>query len=51
FDPFFTTRQNGSGLGLTIVHRIINQHGGTIEVKSALGKGTQVDIFLPSVLK
>ena len=51
FDPFFTTKQNGSGLGLTIVHRIINQHGGTIEVKSALDKGTQVDIFLPSVLK
>jgi len=51
FDPFFTTRQDGSGLGLTIVHRIINQHGGTIEVKSALGKGTRVDIFLPSVLQ
>ena len=51
FDPFFTTRQGGSGLGLTIVHRIINQHGGTIEVKSALGKGTRVDISLPSVLK
>ena len=51
FDPFFTTKQDGSGLGLTIVHRIINQHGGTIEIKSTLGKGTRVDIFLPSVLK
>jgi len=51
FDPFFTTKQGGSGLGLTIVRQIIKQHGGTVEIKSALGKGTRVDIFLPSVLK
>jgi len=51
FDPFFTTKRGGSGLGLTIVRQIIKQHGGTVEIKSALNKGTRVDIFLPSVLK
>jgi signal transduction histidine kinase len=49
FMPFFTTRseEGGRGLGLYISHRIIEEHGGTIEVNSELGKGTTVSVFLP----
>ncbi len=47
FVPFFTTKENGSGLGLSIVHRIIEEHEGRIYVKSKPGKGTQFTIYLP----
>ncbi len=47
FDPFFTTKKNGTGLGLAITHGIIEQHGGTINVKSTLKKGTDFYIVLP----
>jgi len=47
FEPFFTTRESGTGLGLSISQGIIEQHGGTIEVKSQLGKGTSFVISLP----
>lgn len=47
FDPFYTTKDNGIGLGLSIVHRIIDQHQGRIEVDSTLGKGTLFTIWLP----
>ncbi len=47
FDPFFTTRADGTGLGLSVVHRLINAHGGDIQVKSELGKGTTFIIKLP----
>lgn len=47
FDPFFTTKPSGTGLGLAIVYRIIEDHSGTIDVKSELGKGTAVIINLP----
>ncbi len=47
FDPFFTTKPRGSGLGLTTSARIINEHGGHIEMESRLGLGTRVRFYLP----
>ena len=48
FIPFYTTKQKGTGLGLAISHRIINQHGGTIEVRSTIGQGSTFSVFLPA---
>lgn len=49
FDPFFTTKPqgSGSGLGLSIVYRIIEEHRGSIQVESEPGKGTTFSLFLP----
>ena len=49
FDPFFTTKAHGegSGLGLSVVHGIVNAHGGSIELRSKLNHGTEVEIRLP----
>ncbi|MFC1855577.1 PAS domain S-box protein [Thermodesulfobacteriota bacterium] len=49
FDPYFSTKQKGSGLGLSIVYSIIKAHKGDIFVKSELGKGTTFTIYLPSI--
>ncbi len=47
FDPFYSTRDAGTGLGLTMVHRILDEHDGHIEVKSTLGEGTTFTVSLP----
>jgi signal transduction histidine kinase len=47
FDPFFSTKEGGIGLGLSIAHRIIDQHHGKIEVESTPGKGTLFTLWLP----
>lgn len=48
FEPFFTTRQRGTGLGLAIVKKIIDLHGGKIEVTSEAQKGTRFKFYLPN---
>tara|TARA_A100001037_G_C15120905_1_gene623777 strand:- start:1 stop:1251 length:1251 start_codon:yes stop_codon:yes gene_type:complete len=47
FKPYFTTKKKGTGLGLMIVHRIINGHGGRIHVESGKQRGTRFYIWLP----
>jgi signal transduction histidine kinase len=47
FDPFFSTKEGGVGLGLSIAHRIIDQHHGKIEVESNPGEGTLFALWLP----
>jgi signal transduction histidine kinase len=47
FDAYYSTRRGGSGLGLPIVRRIVREHGGTIDIASETGRGTQVMIRLP----
>lgn len=47
FDPFFTTNRNGTGLGLSVVHQIIEQHSGFIRVESAVNVGTTFTMVLP----
>ena len=47
FDPYFTTKRTGSGLGLAIAKNIIDGLGGTISVRSAVGKGTEMQVELP----
>jgi signal transduction histidine kinase len=47
FEPFFTTRAEGNGLGLALVREVISEHSGTVRIRSTPGAGTRVDIWLP----
>jgi len=51
FDPYFTTKHEGSGLGLATVHSIVNKHKGNISVESEQGEGTTFTIFLPAIIQ
>ncbi len=47
FRPFYTTKGNGTGLGLSLAHRIVEEHYGRIEVSSVVGKGSKFEVLLP----
>ncbi|MBW9091316.1 hypothetical protein JNB91_26230 [Rhizobium wenxiniae] len=47
FDPFYSTKPNGTGLGLAMVHRIVDAHYGTVTITSKRGEGTEVSLRLP----
>ena len=49
FDPYFTTKSAGSGLGLATAYSIIKKHGGTLRAESEIGVGTAFHIYLPAV--
>jgi signal transduction histidine kinase len=51
FAPFFTTKSNGIGLGMALVHQIVTEHSGRIECESVSGTGSTFTIFLPMVEK
>jgi two-component system nitrogen regulation sensor histidine kinase GlnL len=49
FDPFFTNKSEGTGMGLSVAHGIISEHHGIIEVESEIGRGTTFYIYLPAL--
>ncbi|MBN2156501.1 MAG: response regulator [Candidatus Lokiarchaeota archaeon] len=51
FDPYFTTKKEGSGMGLAIANEIIRQHGGTIDVESTVGVGSVFYVYLPAAIE
>jgi len=48
FEPYYSTKETGTGLGLAIVRKVVDDHGGTISVRSKLGEGTTFTITLPT---
>ena len=48
FDPFVTTKEKGTGLGLATCHAIVTEHGGRIDVESEVGKGTKMIVTIPA---
>ena len=51
FDPFFSTKETGTGLGLPIAARIVERHGGTLQYQTRLGHGTTFGVVLPREIK
>ena len=49
FAPFFTTKQTGTGLGLSVVKKVMEIHSGQVDIKSRLGKGTIVTLRIPEL--
>jgi signal transduction histidine kinase len=49
FDPFFTTKPQGSGLGLAIVRKIVDAHDGRLDLRTAEGQGTTIQLTLPII--
>ena len=47
FDPFFTNKQGGTGLGLSLCHKIIEMHSGKISVESQMGVGSRFEVIIP----
>lgn len=48
YDPLFTTKSTGTGLGLAVVSRVVQQHSGLLHVESSAGRGTRFDLYLPA---
>jgi signal transduction histidine kinase len=48
FDPFYTTKPKGTGLGLATSHAVVAEHGGRIDVETEVGKGTKMVVSLPT---
>ena len=51
FNPFFTTKQRGSGVGLAVAKKIVSSHRGSIDVANASGEGAEIIVRLPMVLR
>lgn len=49
FDPFYSTKSDGTGLGLSVVHRIVEKHNGMVRVYSKVGEGTRFNVYFPKL--